>query len=94
MKKKKILFVVISIVVVLLVALGVAACLLFSGSEFEDGRVVACEDGVFVFVGEDGQFWQMNLRGLASGSASSLKTGDRVTVLRSIAMAMSYPGQC
>lgn len=94
MKKKKLLFIIIPVVVVLLIALGAAAYLLFSGSEFEDGRVVACEDGVFVFVGEDGQFWQMNLRGLASGSAASLKSGDRVTVLRSTAMAMSYPGQC
>lgn len=92
MKKK--LLIIIPIVVVLLVALGAAACLLFSGSEFEEGRVVVCEDGVVVFVGDNGQFWQMNLTGLAKDSASALKTGDKVTVLRSNIMAMSYPGQC
>lgn len=92
MKKK--LLIIIPIVVVLLAIIGLSAYLLFSGNEFERGRVVVCYNGITVFVGEDGQFWQMNPSGIAKGQVSALKTGDRVTVFRSTAMAMSYPGQC
>ncbi len=92
MKKK--LLIIIPIVVILLIALAVLGFFIFSGNEFDSGRVVVCNNGAVVFVDEDGQFWQMNAYGMAKSQVSGLKTGDRVTVLRSIAMAMSYPGQC
>lgn len=92
MKKK--LLIIIPIAVVLLVALVVLGFLIFSGNEFDSGRVVKCNNGAVVFVDEDGQFWQMITHGMAKSQAAGLKTGDRVTVLRSTAMAMSYPGQC
>ncbi len=92
MKKK---FIIIIFIAVLLLALiGVAAVVLFSGYEIEDGIVVVCDNGIAVFVGEDGVFWQMNASDLSKGQIEKLKTGDKITVVRSTAMAMSYPGQC
>lgn len=91
---KKKLIIIISVVVLLLVILCVAAVVLFSGNELAEGRAVACDNGEVVFVGEDGQFWQMNPSGLSKGQIAKLETGDKITVLKSTIMAMSYPGQC
>lgn len=91
---KKKLIIIISVVVLLLVILCAAAVVLFSDNELAEGRAVACDNGEVVFVGEDGQFWQMNPSGLSKGQIAKLETGDKITVLKSTIMAMSYPGQC
>ena len=81
MKKK--LMIIIPIAVLLIVGLCIAAVVFFSGYELEDGRVVVCDNNVVVFVGKDGEFWQMNPTGISKGQIEKLETGDKVTVLRS-----------
>lgn len=83
---------VIALAIVLVVALVIGARML-SGHELDTGRAVNCGDGSYAIVRDDGQILKMN------SSADrllfeSLGTGDRILILRSSAIALSYPGQC
>ena len=94
-RKLYIIIPVITIVVALLLVTVAALGLLFlEGNDFEIGRVVISEGEDDIFVGESGEFWVMNEASLLKIRIGELKTGDKILVLRSTAMAMSYPGQC
>lgn len=96
MKRK--LFIIIPIIIVvilLLLAVTVAlGALFFSGNEPEIGRIVICDGEDNVFVDKNGQFWVMKEASSIGTMFEGLKTGDKILVYRSSAMAMSYPGQC
>lgn len=100
-RKQKIWIIIITIALALIALITVATAALalvvgmkfFGGNELDTGRVVECDGGVYVIAYDDGQFLQMN------SSASkllfeALETGDKILILRSSAIAMSYPGQC
>ena len=100
-RKKKIWLIIIPVaiaVIALIIVIAAALALIFgmkyfSGSELDTGRVVKCDGGVYVIAYDDGQFLQMN------SSASRLlfdplETGDKILIVRSSAIALSYPGQC
>ena len=86
-----IITIVISLFLAVIAALGL---LFFSGNELEVGRVVICDGEDNVFVNKSGQFWVMKEDSSRGTLFGRLKTGDKILVYRSSAMAMSYPGQC
>lgn len=81
-------------IALLLATVAALGLLFFNGNEFEVGRIVACDDDTYVFVDEKGGFWVMNDASISKDPFGNLKTGDKILILRSSAMAMSYPGQC
>ena len=86
-----IIMIVIALLLVTVAALGL---LFFNGNELEIGRIVISDGEDDIFVGENGQFWVMKEASLLKIRIGEPKTGDKILVLRSSAMAMSYPGQC
>ncbi len=96
MKRKLYIIIPIIIIVIALFLAVIAALglLFFSGNELEVGRIVICEGEDDVFVDKNGQFWVMKETSPLKARPEKLKTGDKILVYRSSAMAMSYPGQC
>ena len=97
MKRKLCIIIPIIVVVIILLLIATAAALgllLLSGNELEIGRIVICDGEDNVFVNENGQFWVMKEASTPRALFGDLKTGDKILVCRSSAMAMSYPGQC
>ena len=96
MKRKLCIIIPVIMIVVALLLVTVAALglLFLEGNDFEIGRVVISEGEDDVFVGEDGQFWVMKEASILKIRIGEPKTGDKILVLRSLAMAESYPGQC
>lgn len=96
MKRKLYIIIPIIIIVIALFLAVIAALglLFFSGNEPEVGRIVICEGEDDVFVDKNGQFWVMKETSPLKARPGELKTGDKILVYRSSAMAMSYPGQC
>lgn len=86
-----IIMIVIALFLAVIAALGL---LFFSGNELEVGRIVMCDGEDDVFVDKNGQFWVMKETYPLKTRLGELKTGDKILVYRSSAMAMSYPGQC
>ena len=96
MKRKIFIIIpVIIIIILLLLAATVALGSIFlGGNEAEIGRIVICNGEDNVFVDKNGQFWVMKEASGLGTLLGELKTGDKILVYRSSAMAMSYPGQC
>ena len=86
--------VIMIIIALLLVTVAALGLLFFNGNELEIGRIVISDGDGDVFVGENGQFWVMKEASLLKIRIGKPKTGDKILVLRSSAMALSYPGQC
>lgn len=86
--------VVMIVIAILLAAVAAMGLLFFNGNELEVGRIVICDGEEAVFVDEKGGFWIMNDASIFKNRFSGFETGDKILVLRSSAMLMSYPGQC
>ena len=97
MKRKLCIIIPIIVVVIILLLIATVAALgllFLGGNELEIGRIVICDGEDNVFVDENGQFWVMKEASILKIPLGELKTGDKILVYRSSAMAMSYPGQC